>query len=100
MKKVLQECWKQKLDMENCFPNEIAQWIEYNSVLAGGVPETYISWPLLVCAAYCSRHARVEIYAPRKSGNDTDPIPNRKKNVVMYKQPLILYALVVGRSGN
>ena len=36
-KKVLQECWKQKLDMENCFPNEIAQWFVGHTAL--GTPK-------------------------------------------------------------
>ena len=97
-RKVLEKCWKQTFDAKECFPGEIYKWIRYESMLAG-VPESYISWPILVCTAYCSRHATVEIEAPMKSESGSNPIPNRKKRVIMHTQPLILYALVVGRSG-
>ena len=99
-RKVLDKCWKQSFDAKSCFPADIYKWIRYQSMLAG-VPESYITWPLLVCTAYCSRHATVEIEAPMKSDShsDNNPIPNRKKKVIMHTQPLILYALVVGRSG-
>ena len=97
-RKVLEECWKRELNSTDCFPKEISHWISYQAVMAG-VAESYISWPILVCAAYCSRHAQVVIEAPIKK-NHTDPLPTlRKKPVVMHKQPLVLYAMVVGRSG-
>ena len=93
---VLKECWKVDINIEECFPDKIARWIKYESILTG-VPATYIAWPVLVCSAYCSQHAMVQIDAPNKTS--AGPLPTRKKNVTLHKEPLIIYALVVGRSG-
>lgn len=63
-----------------------------------GVADSYIAWPILVCTAYCSRHARVMIEAP--TNKNLQPLPAvERKPVILHKQPLLLYAMVVGRSG-
>lgn len=83
---------------DDCFPKEVSHWISYKSVMAG-VADTYISWPILVCTAYCSRHASVVIEAPASNKN-VEPLPVvERKPVILHKQPLLLYAMVVGRSG-
>ena len=79
-KKILKEAWSNNLIIEDAFPSEIATWINQKAAL-GGVPASYIAWPLLVTAAHCSQHSFVEI-------------PN-----ILMKEPLLLYGLVVGRSG-
>ena len=58
---------------------DIASWITHHSTLLG-VPDTYISSPLLIAAAYCAQHSTV-------SYED------------LHVEPVILYGLVVGRSG-
>ena len=95
---VLRDCWEIELDVLKCFPPEVAHWIEYHAVLSG-VPNTYIAWPLIVTTSYCTQHAIVEIKAPRKAS--ATPIENKTRNdVVLHREPLVIYALVVGRSGN
>ena len=78
-RKLLKHVWNVKFDASECFPEEIKNWIVYNSTLIG-VPATYIAWPLLVATSYCAQHSTV---------NATD----------FHKEPILLYGLVVGRSG-
>ena len=94
--KVLEECWKISLNVEDAFPEEISKWIKYQSVLSG-VPTTYIAWPVIVCSGYCSQHAWVQIEAPPRAS--AGPLPTRTKKVIIHEEPLVIYALVVGRSG-
>ena len=61
------------------FPSSIYEWIKHQATILG-VPESYISIPLLVSVAYCSQHTTVNV-------------------ADMHVEPLILYALVCGRSG-
>ena len=71
-RKLLKHVWNVKFDASECFPEEIKNWIVYNS--------TYIAWPLLVATSYCAQHSTV---------NATD----------FHKEPILLYGLVVGHSG-
>jgi hypothetical protein len=66
-------------NVEECFPEDIKNWIVYNATLIG-VPVTYIDWPLLVATSYCAQHSTV-------NAND------------FHYEPVLLYGLVVGRSG-
>ena len=78
-KEAIRNAWKVKSITRDWFPQEIATWINHYATILG-VPETYISIPLLVSFAYCSQHTTV---------NAGD----------LHIEPTILYALVCGRSG-
>jgi hypothetical protein len=79
-KKTLQNLWDIEFKTKDMFPMEIAKWIECQAILLGVAP-SYIGMPLLVGGAYASQHTLVN------AGG-------------LHKEPLILYALVAGRSGN
>jgi len=78
-KEAIKNVWNFKTDTKEWFPKQIADWVIHHSTVLR-VPETYISIPLLVCIAYCSQHCTV-------TAGD------------FHNEPLILYALVCGRSG-
>ena len=76
---VITNAWKVKYDTKTWFPNQVTEWVNHHSTILG-VPETYLSVPLLVSGAYCSQHATV---------NAGD----------LHIKPTTLYALVCGRCG-
>ena len=78
-KESLKSAWGVKIESAKWFPKEVSDWIIYHSTILG-VPETYISIPLLVSIAYCSQHSIVT------AGE-------------FHSEPIILYGLVCGRSG-
>ena len=75
----LKSAWKVPFDIEKSLPKEMAEWVTYHSTIMG-VPKSYIAWPLLVAAGYCAQHTFVEVKG-------------------IHREPVLLYALVVGRSG-
>ena len=69
--------------LSNSYPNwqvshHCHKWISHHAIILG-VPETYISVPLLVAVAYCSQHTSVKMD--------------------FHTEPIVLYGLVGGRSG-
>uniref|UniRef100_A0A7M5XL40 DUF3987 domain-containing protein n=1 Tax=Clytia hemisphaerica TaxID=252671 RepID=A0A7M5XL40_9CNID len=78
-KNALHSCWSIETDFAKWFPDEIAEWIQYQSTILG-VAQPYLSIPLLVAVSYCSHQCSVTAGAN-------------------HTEPLILYGLVVGRSG-
>ena len=79
-KSIVEQLMKIDVVTEDWFPPSVTQWIQYNSTLLG-VPETYISYPLVSAVTYCSQHATVSL----EDGT--------------HDEPVLLYALVGGRSG-
>ena len=77
-KESIREAWKIEIKIKDWFPEPIFKWISHNATILG-VPDTYIAIPFLVAVAYCSQHTTV--------------------TVDFHTEPLILYALVGGRSG-
>ena len=57
-KEALKSAWGVQIDSTKWFPKEVSDWIIYHSTILG-VPETYISIPLLVSIAYCSQRSVV-----------------------------------------
>ena len=57
-KEAISKAWKVKLETKERFPKQIADWINHHTTIVG-VPESYLSIPLLVSAAYCSQHATI-----------------------------------------
>ena len=76
---LLKKIWQVKFDVAECFPKEIKEWIDLNSTLLGVAP-SYVAWPLLVVTAYCAQHSIA--------------VANS-----YHCEPILLYGLVVGRSG-
>ena len=77
-KDALKESWKVPTVCKDWFLGEISKWISHHAIILG-VPETYISVPLLVAVAYCSQHTSVKMD--------------------FHTEPTVLYGLVGGRSG-
>ena len=76
---MMEECWSIKSECKNWFPAPIYEWVKRHSTILG-VPDEYLALPLLVATAHLSHHSHVKI--------------NR-----MYKEPIIIYSIVAGRSG-
>ena len=79
-KQIVDKVSKIKMDNNKWFPPPVAEWIHYNATLLG-VPDTYISYPLVSAVCYCAQHAIVEL----EDG--------------MHQEPVLIYGLVGGRSG-
>ena len=79
-KQIVEKVSKIKVDNDEWFPPPVAEWIHYNATLLG-VPDTYISYPLVSAVCYCAQHAIIEL----EDG--------------MHKEPVLIYGLVGGRSG-
>ena len=78
-KECIKSAWKVELSTTDWFPSKITDWVNHHATILG-VPDSYISVPLLVSVAYCSQHTTVNV------GD-------------LHVEPVILYALVCGRSG-
>eukprot|EP00111_Clytia_hemisphaerica_P007161 TCONS_00020809-protein len=77
--KAVKAAWGVPFDIKQCFPEEISNWITYKATILG-VPKSYLAIPLIIGTAYCAQHATI-------SYED------------LHCEPVILYGLVVGRSG-
>ena len=80
-KTTLKKMWDLEFVVDKLFPPAIAKWVRFQSTMLGVAP-SYIGLPLLVGGAYLSQHTIVS------AGNG------------IHKEPIILYSLVAGRSGN
>ena len=78
---ILKNAWDTPLAIEECFPEKIARWIKYHAILTG-VPNSYISHPVLVTTAYCSQHAFVEVRARPKPAS-----PNSVLQAMLAETP-------------
>ena len=76
---LIEECWNINSESGKWFPTPIIKWIKRHATILG-VPDEYLSIPLLVSTAHLSHHTCVEI-------NE------------LYKEPLVIYSIVAGRSG-
>ena len=59
-KNIKENLWKIPQTTENWFPKQISEWI-YEHSRRIGVPETYISVPLLITASHLSMHMKVQV---------------------------------------
>ena len=75
---MLKESWDVKLSTV-CFPPAVTQWIE-RKCRSLGVPFQYVAYPLMTGVSYCLGESYVEVF----NG---------------YREPIILYTIVSGRSG-
>ena len=78
-KRALNNSWDIPLDEENILPIEILTWLSKKSTELG-VPKSYLLYPLITSVAYCMGLSEVVV-------------------TETYKEPVILYCLVSGRSG-
>ena len=69
---------KIEIKIKDWFPEPIIKWISHNATILS-VPDTYIVIPYTIAFTYCSQHTTV--------------------TMDFQTEPLILYALVWGRSG-
>ena len=76
---MMEECWSIKSECKNWFPAPIYEWVKRHSTILG-VPDEYLALPLLVATAHSSHHSHVKVNW-------------------MYKEPIIIYSIVAGRSG-
>ena len=79
-RETLDACWDQALNLEASCPPKIVEWVTWRARVCG-VPTSYVLWPLLVAVAHASQHTYVRARS-------------------LTSQPTVLYALVVGRSGD
>ena len=79
IKITVEKLWSIPLELDDTFPKEIALWLRINSRKLG-VPFTYLAYPLLTSASYMLVKSEVKV-------SET------------YREPIILYCLVSGRSG-
>ena len=58
---LLKDVWElsANYDISDWFPQDIAKWLKYQCTLLG-VPDTFLSVPLIVSIAYLSQHATAE----------------------------------------
>ena len=80
LKNIKEDLWKLPSSCENWFPTEIYRWVQQHSKRLG-VPEVFISVPLLVSTCHLSMHAVVQVDK-------------------YQKEHMILYGLVGGDSGS
>ena len=78
-RETLTESWNVGINLNDSFPPAIRQWINTTSKKLG-VPFLYIGYPLLTAVAHLLGQSEVEV---------TDD----------YREPVIIYSLVSGRSG-
>ena len=78
-KAALDSSWEVQFDVEKTFPAEVCEWIKKKSTELG-VPYSYIAFPFLTSVAYCLGASNVKV-------------------TESYKEPIILYSLISGRSG-
>ena len=76
---LLNQIWKIELDVANLFPASITEWIRVTSKQLG-VPFIYIAYPLITGVAHLLGHSTVKV-------------------TETYKEPIIIYTLISGRSG-
>ena len=77
--KALKSSWNVIFDQDNLFPSKITEWIKKKSIELG-VPFMYLAYPLLSASAHSLGKSVVEV-------------------TQTYKEPIIIYSLVSGRSG-
>ena len=78
-RKTLIKCWDVSLDANETFPEKIVKWIN-GKRLKLGVPFPYLCFPMITSMAYCLGKSYVEV-------------------IGSYREPIIVYSLVSGRSG-
>ena len=79
-KKVVERVSGISVDTSKWFPSAVSEWITYHATLLG-VPDTYISYPLISAISYCAQHAIIRLEDE------------------MHHEPVLIYGLVGGRSG-
>ena len=78
-KDCLEACWNVTLDIENVFPPKICEWVNVTSTKLG-VPCVYVAYPFISAVAYMLGVSEVQVCES-------------------YREPVIIYSLVSGRSG-
>ena len=87
-KQLLEEI-DERIEIDRWFPIQILDWIKHQSVRLG-VPETYITHPLLISLSYLAQHSTAAYVLKHQF---------TQEDVVIHEEPLILYGLAVGQSG-
>ena len=75
----LTKSWAVPLDVDKTFPPKIVEWLK-NKAKELGVPFVYVAYPLITATAHCLGVSQVRV-----TNN--------------WLEPIIIYALVSGRSG-
>ena len=75
----LKKSWEIPLKTNECLPDDVTKWVD-KKCKELGVPFAYVAYPFMTAISYCLGVSFVEVFKG-------------------YREPVILYTLVSGRSG-